>query len=233
MSQTTLKIIAITTMLIDHIGAVILLPMAAQGDFVELYWTTRYIGRMAFPIFAYLIAVGCVYTKNINFYALRLGVFALISQIPFSLALGSEINFASHTNIFYTLFLAVVAIKIYKMFQKGDKSRYFAALVALPPAAFLAHFLGADFGAFGVLLIFFIYMFNPLNKLHAAGVVASFMVYRHFLHNPLFLTFGILAAVCIYFNNQMRKPQSPILKHFFYMFYPLHLAILALFVTIM
>ena len=227
MNQTTLKIIAVASMLIDHIGAVILMPMAQMGENVELYWLTRYIGRMAFPIFAYLLAVGCMHTRNIKIYALRLAVLALISQIPYDLAFGSEISFIRQTNIFYTLFLAVLAIAVYQNFQKGDKTRYWAALIALPPFAFVAFFLGTDFGAFGVALIFFLYIANPAVRLHAAAIVAAFMFYRHFTHDLWFFVFALAAAACIYFCTGKQGARQPIFKYGFYAFYPLHLAVLA------
>jgi len=221
MSQTTLKIIAVLAMLIDHAGAVLLLPIATQGEMVELYWITRYIGRTAFPIFAYLVAVGCAHTKNIKAYALRLALFALLSQIPFDLAFGNEISFIAQTNVFYTLFLGVLSIALFKTLG----SRLWMALLVLPPSALAAELLGTDFGAFGVILIFILYVAKPLINLHAALIVATFMVYLYF-GSVGFLVFGLAAAVCIFFNNGKRALRQPLGRYGFYAFYPAHLAFL-------
>ena len=106
-------------MLIDHIGAFILLNKS-EFAYTQTYFVMRSIGRIAFPIFAYFIANGCKHTKNINKYLLRLGIFALISEAIFDIAQKNEINFFFHTNIFYTLFLAVLGIAIY---EKGKSMK--------------------------------------------------------------------------------------------------------------
>lgn len=131
MTAFALKIIASICMSIDHIGAVF--PFYTPEIF-------RWIGRIAFPIYAYLIAEGCTYTKNINKYMLRLGMFALISEIPFDLAFGQiyfsfeespleVISFISFTNVFYTLFLSVACISIYEKLKL--KSNQLFALIPL------------------------------------------------------------------------------------------------------
>ena len=77
LSQEGLKLVACVTMLMDHIGAV-LLPQ---------YLFLRYIGRIAFPIYCFLLAEGVHYTNNPKKYCLRLGVGTMLSEIPFDLAL--------------------------------------------------------------------------------------------------------------------------------------------------
>jgi hypothetical protein len=138
MTALTLKIIAAVTMLIDHIG----------GAFP---WDTpvwfRYIGRAAFPIYAYFIANGCKRTKDIYKYMLRLGVFALISEIPFdqafwgTLSPSDGISFIDQTNVFYTLFLGCAAIAVYGGVSR--KRRPWLALTPLPALAcvFLVGFI--------------------------------------------------------------------------------------------
>jgi len=137
-------------MLVDHIGAVSIWP-------TPLYF--RYIGRIAFPIYAYMIAQGCRHTKNINKYLLRLGIFALISEIPFDVAFNHYtlmddgiprfgINFLRYTNVFYTLFLGVACIMIYEKLK--TKKHQWPALLTLPfiPAILLVNFFPsiADYG---------------------------------------------------------------------------------------
>lgn len=105
-----LKLIALAAMIVDHLGAVFF-----AADFL------RAVGRVAFPLYAFLAAEGCRRTGSRHRYLLRLGLFALISEIPFDLAFGAffagkrlpSVDLLSHTNVFFTLFFAVACIHIY------------------------------------------------------------------------------------------------------------------------
>jgi len=108
MTAFVLKVIAAAAMLLDH-------TCAAFPDTFPIYF--RYIGRLAFPVFAYMIAQGCKHTGNIWKYLLRLGIFAIISEIPYDMALRSEISFVSNTNIYYTLFIGTFCIAFYEMLK--------------------------------------------------------------------------------------------------------------------
>jgi len=108
MTAFLLKIIAAAAMLLDH-------TCAAFPETFPIYF--RYIGRLAFPVFAYMIAQGCKHTGNIWKYVLRLGIFAIISEIPYDMALRSGISFVSDTNIYYTLFIGTFCIAFYEMIK--------------------------------------------------------------------------------------------------------------------
>ena len=95
-----LKMIAITTMLIDHVGAV-LLPQ---------YPILRIIGRIAFPIFCFLLVEGFMHTHDVIRYMTRIGLFALISEIPFDLLFYGRILDGTHQNVFFTLFIGLVML---------------------------------------------------------------------------------------------------------------------------
>ena len=136
MSAFVLKIIVSVCMLIDHIGAVFPAPEVL-----------RMIGRIAFPVYAYMVAQGCKHTRNVSKYLLRLGIFALISEIPFDMTfyhmynqdgvMNWNINFLIDTNVFYTLFLGVAGIVLYERLQ--TKQRPWLALLPLllVPLAFV------------------------------------------------------------------------------------------------
>ena len=93
-----LKCIAIITMLIDHIGAVL---------FPENL-VLRYIGRISFPIFCFLLAEGFYHTKNVKKYMMRLAVFAVLSEIPYDLAFRNTYIEFTRQNVFFTLLIGVV-----------------------------------------------------------------------------------------------------------------------------
>ena len=92
-----LKWIAVITMIIDHTGAVLF-----PDDMVF-----RYIGRIAFPIFCFLLVEGFFHTRDVRKYMLRLGLFALISEIPYDLAFRDTVLEFEHQNVFFALLLGV------------------------------------------------------------------------------------------------------------------------------
>ena len=189
MTAFTLKIIALTTMILDH--AAIVFPRHIPLEF-------RAVGRLAWPIFAYLLAEGFRHTKDPNKFLLRLGVLALISQVPYSIAIAwtgqqdwqqgyqgyqyyqgyvswvQSINFTFtvNTNIFFTLFLGGAAIVLYKRIHaKGYKS--LAYIGAILPSALSAELLTADYGGMGVLFIFAMYIIADRGRRLVAMVAFS------------------------------------------------------------
>ena len=109
MTSFTLKLIAMITMFIDHFGYAIM----GQFSFFNLF------GRLAFPIFAFQISEGFIHTKSVKKYLLRLIIFALISQIPFSLFTYYIVHSNPFTlNVFFTLAFGLVSIYIYDLIIK-------------------------------------------------------------------------------------------------------------------
>lgn len=165
MTGFSLKMLALITMIIDHIGA----TFSSVANTRSL----RIIGRLAFPIYAFLISEGCRHTKNFKKYLLRLFAFALISEIPFNflfrnienLAYGGvfkPIIFGGH-NVFFTLFLGAFSVYILEILKKHlPAPKYMIYLISYIFASFMGFFiadnLGTDYGAWGVLMIFFIYV---------------------------------------------------------------------------
>lgn len=201
----TLKMIAIVSMLIDHIGHI----------FFPQVMIFRIIGRISFPIFVYVLAEGFYYTKDVKKYLLRLGLFALLSEIPYDLAImGSVLEF-SHQNVFFTLFFGVLMLYVMSRI-KNVIMQYAVVLVAV----FVCQFLQTDYSSIGVLLVFIFYVFRQrkAEKLLIAGLIF------------LGLTGGVqlyalLALPLIVLHN---GEQGPKMKAFFYLFYPAHLLILYL-----
>lgn len=203
-STFALKLIAILTMAIDHTGAVL---------FPE-YIFFRIIGRLAFPIFCFLIVEGYFRTKNIYKYGLRLLVFAFLSEIPFDLAFSNTYIDLSHQNVFFTLFLGLMVIYI------GDKTLYIVNKVIICFVGMgLAYILQTDYSLFGILMIFSFYVFRKRKDIMCVSqfVINVFLIGQI----QMFAVFSLI-PICLY-NG--RKGYGR-LKFVFYLFYPTHLCIL-------
>ena len=151
-------------MFIDHLGYAIF----------NKFSFFNYIGRVAFPIFAFQISEGFHYTKNVKKYFARLLLFAIFSQIPFMLFLSIFSNNIYKLNVFFTLFLGLFSIYIY---DKIINSFYITSNVKLNNflkfvlgisivlfIGFIAEFLKSDYGLFGIAVIFLFYLFKN-NKI--------------------------------------------------------------------
>lgn len=209
MNTFHIKVLAIVTMLIDHIGLF----------FFPEHVVFRIIGRLSFPLFAWLIANGALHTHNLTNYFLRLVMFAFISQIPY-LLLNRLYDPSSVTlNIFFTLSIGLGAIILIK---KTPMHLHWLLISAV--AAALAFYLQTDYVGFGVLSIIAFYMFFNKWKLLIFSQVAIFIamsLYFLSLGNLLgmFQVVGLLSLVPIFFyNNQL----GPKMKYLFYAIYPLH-----------
>jgi hypothetical protein len=221
MTAFTLKLIAVVCMLIDHTGHVFAAPV----------WY-RYIGRAAFPIFAFLVAEGCLHTKNIYKYLLRLGIFALISQIPFAYMVnGGNISFIRGTNVFYTLFFGVACAAVYEKVKDKLGDKVIAFMAALPIILF-GEVLSTDYGMFGVGLVYALYLARKWNgKYAAAAVLAAGMVYLYgikYNFNYYFLLFSLIAVTAVLVYNGKRGLDNRVVKWGFYAFYPLHITLLVI-----
>lgn len=221
-SGSTLKIIAIAAMLIDHIGAVVVLRMLLRGFNSELYTfynILRGIGRIGFPIFCFLLIEGFEHTRNSKKYALRLGIFALISEIPFDLAFQGKLVDLSYQNVFFTLFIGLmVMILCRKISEKFRENRLVMYILYVPTVflgVMLAEFLQTDYAGIGILCIMALYFFRG-NK--ACQMVAGCTAFLWELPAPL-------AFIPVVFYNGKRGLR---IKYFFYAFYPVHLFLLYL-----
>lgn len=229
-SGSTIKLIAIVTMLIDHIGAVILAPLVrpeAGGGNLSLIMTydiMRGIGRIAFPIFCFLLVEGFFHTRSRAKYALRLAVFALISEIPFDLAFYKELFFMGHQNVFFTLLLGLLMMMgieavneriLPKIGQGKAVVGLIIQMVFFLAAAALATALHTDYSALGIIAIFGMYILR-FNRLYMCIFEALFFL----SFEAIWVIFSFLP---IYFYNGKRGLS---LKYLFYAFYPLHLLIL-------
>lgn len=160
-----LKWIAIVTMLIDHIGAFLLEPAIVTGlvssEFRGLNTVLRLIGRLAFPLFTFLLVEGFTHTRNVKKYLIQLGIFALISGIPFDLANGGVFFDFTYQNIFFTLFIGLLVISLFNQFEEMKYLRWVIPVIGMRLAAALQ----TDYAAFGILVIFIFYYFRADKQL--------------------------------------------------------------------
>ncbi len=225
MSSFLLKIIACFTMLLCHI------PFVYPQYSVPL----MYIGKISFPLYAFLISEGYVHTRNFSKYLTRLIVFGVISQIPaYLLFVGKSFN-GLYLNIFFTLALGLLGIRIYDKI----KSKYISTpLIIL--LAVIAELLKFDYGAFGVLMIVCFYVFkrNKLNMVLSQMFLMFILYmkkmsyYTFSLFNLQYILFQLLfsvisLAIILTYNGKKGKSSGKI-KLMFYFFYPVHLIILDL-----
>lgn len=222
LTGSSLKKIAVITMLIDHIGACVferglLLVDKIRNDaaLFEMLRNTdrilRLIGRVSFPIFCFLLVEGFLHTHDRKKYALRLFLFALISEIPFDLAIRGRFFDPAYQNIFFTLLIGLLAMMLCDYF--GQKKKHAAQLYSLLGALLLAHFFHTDYSYRGVLLIelFYLFRYNRVNQVIAGAVAFCWEITAPFAFIP------------IWFYNGERGKSG---KWFFYWFYPVHLLIL-------
>ncbi|MCI8598340.1 MAG: conjugal transfer protein TraX [Lachnospiraceae bacterium] len=224
---STLKWIAIGTMFIDHIGACLLevfvmnvygnSPLAGQIDNLMFWYEIdrglRLVGRIAFPIFCFLLVVGALHTRNLNKYMGRLAVFAFISEIPFDLAFHNQLFYWGSQNVYFTLLIGLGAIWI----LKNEKHKSLWGMIGLVFLVLGAQYCKTDYGAVGVLVIIFMYVFRDYPWLRCLASVGT-LVGLSTLEIPAVLAFG---GIALYNGERGRQP-----RYFFYAFYPIHLLLL-------
>ena len=256
MTSYKLKCIAIIAMTIDHIEKILGQPfllLLFPGQYAmtaHIMDVLSWIGRLAFPIFAYLIAEGCRKTRSIPRYIGRLVIFAVITEPAFSLAfnapmpVGEALSMLARqllrfqlTSVFATLALGALAIYVFRL--ATEESSKFPKWL-MPPVLililFYAEYAGTDYSIFGVLLIFAFYMCRSHRAVTVTIILWSMALYLGYssfwsvstlIRTPLTYIipciFSCSSALLLYFYNGERgRP----LKWTFYIYYPAHLTVL-------
>lgn len=219
-SQEGLKLFACLTMLMDHIGAV-LLP-----------WTPlRIIGRLSFPVFCFLIAEGTFHTRNPGKYGLRLALMAVVAELPFDLCFFGGINWG-HQNVMFTLLLGFCAVLASKQVYS-----FWLKLLSVLPFLIPAYFIEADYGVRGVMLIILFGLTREMRLRPLVQSMGMFLIFMEPYGWPLFRVLGfpvtiqlmcVLAMVPIAMYSGEKQSSSKLLQWGFYLFYPVHMAILCL-----
>lgn len=208
LSQEALKIIACLTMLMDHVGAV-LLP--------QYHWL-RGVGRIAFPIFCFLLAEGAVYTRNPRKYLLRLLIGAVLSEIPFDLCFYGRIYWG-YQNVMLTLVLAFIGILAMKRWKWGFFIGFFCGVAA--------EWLQTDYGFIGVMFVLLFFATRSLPKPWRWVVQTTSLAILAW-GIGLWELWCLFALIPIFFYSGKKHSHSPQLQWGFYLFYPVHLLVLFL-----
>ncbi len=232
-SGSALKWLAIITMLIDHIGAVVIengilyawdsrrLYRILETDWGRVWYQIdmvfRTIGRISFPIFCFLLVEGFLHTSNVKRYFLRLMSFAVISEIPFDLAVKNQVFDWSYQNIFFTLAIALLVLMGLKKYR--EMPAYCFAVILAGCAG--AKILKTDYDVYGVLLICTVYLLRE-KPLYRFAVLLLLLLYESRY------SFGASTLALVPISKYNRKKGKTKLKYAFYCFYPVHLLFLFL-----
>jgi hypothetical protein len=216
MTSFALKIAALLLMVADHIGFMFF-PHAIL---------LRIVGRLSFPIFAFLIAQGFKHTQDVRKYLFRLAVFAVVSEIPFDLFISRKLFDMSSQNVFFTLLLGLMALMLYDWFQKRRQVEL--AFLCVFTLCLIAQVMAADYGFAGVLLIFICYacrqrsVFIPWFMLAVCCTALTAFA----ASGPVWALVQLAELGALPFILSYNGKRGKSFKFLFYAFYPAHLLIL-------
>lgn len=224
-----LKMIAFFLMLCDHIGYMLIENGVLYGQ-NPVYWTMaletpegqrwymlatvlRHIGRIAFPLFAYLTVEGCIHTGSMRRYILRMTLFAALSEVPFDLACKGVMFYPEYQNTIWTLLLGVLSVAA---MERAHRLHPVFRMMIAGIFCGLAYLFRTDYGAVGVALISVMYLLRQERNFQLiAGAVISAAESIEMCGISA-LAFGLIR----FYNG--KRGDFP-MKYFFYLAYPLHL----------
>lgn len=216
-------------MLIDHI-AVLMQEMGVSSFADEgspLYVIMRLIGRLAFPIFAFLLVEGFYHTRSVTRYALRLAAAALVSEFFFDyLLFGETVQwYLLHQNVYVTLLLGLLMLQAVnwtaRRFKDVELVQKLLTFVILAVFCVAAEVMRADYEFLGILMIAGFYYFrgrNTRNFLYFAVITLLLGG-----NETQYAAIAVIPFFCMYSGEKGRE-----VGRLFYGFYPAHLALLSL-----
>nr|WP_317323313.1 TraX family protein [uncultured Flavonifractor sp.] len=232
LSSFSLHILAMALMLCDHLWATM---------FPAQEWMTC-LGRVAFPLFAFMIVEGYVHTSNVRRYMGRMLIFAVLSEIPFDLIYGSSVFYPFHQNVLWTFLIALALIRgLDTVRKKGKRWQFILAAVA---AALAGYVLGSvtmvDYFGAGVLTVLVFYLFRGRSWVSFFGQLLCLAILHIGLlgsyYYPLVIGgceikivqqgFALLALIPIWLYRGRQGHHSKAFQYACYGFYPVHLLLL-------
>ena len=232
-SSAGLHILAMFFMLLDHLWATVV-----PGN----EWLTC-LGRLAFPIFAFLIAEGYFHTRDLKKYMRRLLICAVITEIPFNLMCSGRIFYPIHQNVLWTFLIALVLIR---WNEKLRQAKIWRRCLRWAVSLFLGFLLGTltmvDYYGYGVMMVLVFYFFRGRNWWNYLAQFAGLFWINWELMGGLVYEFealgriwvlhqqglALLALIPIWLYRGRKGFDRPWFRKFCYLFYPAHMLILAL-----
>lgn len=223
LSQEALKLIACITMLIDHVGHAIV-DHLSMHHLQGIYYVCRIIGRVAFPIYCFLLAEGMRHTRNPKKYILRLGLVALLTELPYDLFFEGGFSWTCQNELVTLTLGAVMILCMQKTEKKNIK------LLLILPFAVLAELVRSGGGGWGIVMIAVFALFDSISVqfltllfINAAMTSVPIIVFGIRLSIQLF---AVLAMIPIASYSGKKLTHSKGVQWAFYLFYPVHLLIL-------
>lgn len=234
-SQEGLKFLACLTMFLDHTGAILVAAAIRSGAggalLRELYTLLRTVGRIAFPVYCFLLAEGVHYTGNPRRYGIRLLIAAFLSELPYDLALRGGFTWQKQS-VMVTLLLGFLALEGMK------RCKHLLPKLLFPlPFCLLAELLRTDYGGEGVALMALFYLTREVPHKYLLQLIGMWFLFspghRMALNwlNGIHITtqeWAVLALIPISLYSGEKLSRSKGLQWAFYLFYPVHLAILGI-----
>ena len=221
MSSFALHLLAMLLMLCDHLQLTLLpeLPIL------------RCIGRLAFPLFAFMAVEGYLHTRSLKKYLGRLLALALISEVPFNLLVSGSVFDPVHQNVIWTIILGLLCIWAFENIA-ADRQKLLSGVIIIASlgAAILA---GVDYSSAGVLTLLAFYAFRGstvrcrLLQLLSLGFINLVLLGGMEFAFP-YQALAVLSLPIIWLYSGSQGPHNGIIKATNYLFYPAHMLILAL-----
>ncbi len=238
LSGNQLKLIAIILMFIDHMGVMLwnvleslsrsptaglAAPLLSDAPFVNAYYISRLIGRVAFPLFCFELSEGFFHTSNRKRYLMRLFIFALVSEIPFDLLITLEPFSLQYQNVFFELVLGLLCIwslDTVRIRYLSSPALPFMCGTIITAFCVISEVIGADYGMSGILAICAFYLLRDRRLLaFFAGFVCLILIEASFEIAAIFS-----GPLIMLYNGERGKSYGG--RYFFYAFYPVHLLLL-------
>ena len=239
----TLHILAISFMILDHLWNVFFVNQ-------NQIWMNL-LGRLAFPIFAFMLVEGFYKTKNRSKYLKRIFIFAVISEIPFNLLVstsvfGSPSIFFPYNNVLWTFGIALYMLVLFEKIKNKDNLpvtvKIFGKIIISILAMFITRLIVSDYLEYGIMMVLVFYFFrskkwwNFIAQVILLAWINIFLIPRYDFSFNLFgnkiyapvQSFAIFSLVFIWLYNGKQGIHNKITKYMFYSFYPLHLLLIVI-----
>lgn len=238
LSSFDLRLIAMISMLCDHAAKTLTLGF-------NTYWLF-FLGRLAFPIFAFQLSEGYCHTKNFNKYFIRMLIFAVISEIPYNLAFGLNIISPFIQNVLWTFLISLIVLKGIDTIIKNNQNFNKPLVVLLVTLVmFIGYFVGeiafVDYGGSGVLMVVLFYLTRNVKlsfiiQLIGMIILNVFLIQGGRIQLPIttvqifvpIQSIALLSLIFIWLYKGKQGYHSRWWSNLCYWYYPIHISVLVI-----